>query len=133
MTHTHPNTPHTPSDTHTHTQKHKHLQVNFNFNFEVLKVKQEVMREGARYECKKSLSPGLRLFLHSYQILILYLGHFWDDFRFIIYAQDGSMYKEQFPIYNSISPKIGLRPFFIFIYSIVIFIHFIYSNQHNMI
>ena len=69
------------------------------------------MREGATYECKNDPSPGLGSFLHSYEILLIYYRRFQGDLRFIIYTQDGPMYKQQLPMSNSIWPKIGLGSF----------------------
>ena len=44
--------------------------------------------------------------------------HFRGELRLILHTQDGPMYKQQCPMYNSIWPKIGLGPSFIFRYSI---------------
>ena len=48
----------------------------------------------------------------------LSLGTSGWELRFILYTQDGPMYKQQFPMFNSIWPKIGLGALFIFRYSI---------------
>ena len=52
-----------------------------------------------------------RPFLDSYYISMTHFRHFRGELRLILHTQDGPMYKQQFPMYNSIWPKIGLGPF----------------------
>ena len=62
-------------------------------------------------KCKKGPSPGLGPFLDSYYISMTHFRHFRGELRLILHTQDGPMYKQQFPMYNSIWPNIGLGPF----------------------
>ena len=42
---------------------------------------------------------------------LTHFRHFRGELSFILHTQDGPMYKQQFPMFNSTWPKIGLGPF----------------------